>query len=344
MTTILQPQFNLFASPDLLPLGPLILLLKVARSHGCYVRCYVHSSIPPIGRQKQLASSISECISKHYSWEDSPQQPNNVPLVSIIWCHKTKERRSVCMKIEGNRKVDVATIHGNANICRFLCRYFGGLRPLYNEYKYAAQAAEIDQWLSWADDFSSTEKWDTEKLFVTIEQHLYMKGEWWMAGNELSIADVTVYALYEEAVRKAHHRLPDMKREYPRINRLEKCVSVLMSFRELKDAIYNATQIGATTYEVDEEYDIVAVKGLIHPDDMTAWFMLLKQTRERIVVPFVGAGISMPGLPGWQQLLTGVSERTGRPLDGLASPCKCCGGTKLGLHIVTDIIKEKMPK
>jgi hypothetical protein len=52
-------------------------------------------------------------------------------------------------------------------------------------------------------------------------------------------------------------------------------------------------------FQADDEYDINSVEGQINPRDLSSWDLLLQRTRDRMVVPFIGAGISMPTLPSW---------------------------------------------
>ena len=73
--------------------------------------------------------------------------------------------------------------------------------------------------------------------------------------------------------------------------------------------------------------------------DIAGWSLLLERTRARRVVPFVGAGLSCPLLPGWQSLLQQVAER----LDCTGGKsCPSCHQPSEALPIFTEMLREKL--
>lgn len=73
--------------------------------------------------------------------------------------------------------------------------------------------------------------------------------------------------------------------------------------------------------------------------DIPGWSLLLERARSRLVVPFVGAGMSCPLLPGWLALLERVAERLNCPV---AARCSKCGQPGEKLPILTEVLREKL--
>lgn len=73
--------------------------------------------------------------------------------------------------------------------------------------------------------------------------------------------------------------------------------------------------------------------------DQKGWSLLLERTRARSVVPFVGAGMSCPLLPGWMGLLKKVADRLNCPVAG---SCTECGNPGEQLPVLTEILRERL--